>query len=299
MNRRRLLQLPILAGAAAAIAAPARASSGKTMPPDAAGMLYDSTLCIGCKTCVVACREANGLAPSATDGLHDQQTELNATTKNVIKLYRDREQPGVWAFMKQQCMHCIDPACVSACMIGALQKRVQGAVTYEKDTCVGCRYCQIACPFQVPKFEFSSVTPQVVKCELCAPRLQRGQQPACTEVCPRQAVIFGRRDALLQEAKARIARSPGKYQPKVYGEHDGGGTQVLYLSRAEDSFAKLGLPDLGDEAVPHLSESIQHGVYQGMLTPAVLYAGLGALIWRNRRNDDAAKKAAPHPEEER
>jgi Fe-S-cluster-containing dehydrogenase component len=172
-------------------------------------MLYDATLCIGCKACVVACRETNGLPPSrdAKDGnLHDMQMELNANTKNVIKSYSGPAREGQAAqqsYMKSQCMHCIDPACVSVCMIGALKKREFGVVTYDKDLCVGCRYCQMACPFDVPKFEWASTTPKIVKCEMCVHRLVKHQQPACTEACPRQAVIFGKLEGPLRPQALR------------------------------------------------------------------------------------------------
>lgn len=166
-------------------------------------------------------------------------------------------------------------------MLGALQKREFGIVTYDPDLCIGCRYCEIGCPFNVPKFEFAKAAPQIVKCELCKERLANGQEPACTEVCPRKAVIFGRRTELLKEAKRRIADAPDRYVPKVYGETDGGGTQVLYLSHVP--FEKLGLPALGDEPAPQLARTIQHGVYRDFIAPVALYAALGAAVFRNRR----------------
>ena len=279
MDRRNFLKT-LAVGSGAAVAA--RASTHqKEAPPDAVGLLYDSTRCIGCKACVVACREENKLPPAATDGLHDVQTELNGTTKNVIKLYRDEQNPSVFAFMKQQCMHCVDPSCVSVCMLGALSKGPQGVVTYDKDTCIGCRYCQTACPFDIPKFEWESATPKVVKCELCPSRRAQGKQPACTEVCPREAVIFGKREDLLKEAHRRIEKNPAFYQPNVYGETELGGTQVLYLSAVP--FVKLGLPDKGNRAGANVSETLQHGLYQGFIAPLALYAGLAAVVVRNRK----------------
>ena len=289
MERRRFLQSLAVLGSATALGRAASASE-KGLPPDAVGMLYDSTLCIGCKACVVKCREANQLTPQRTrkdGGLHDMQTDLDFDTKTVIKLYQSEagsEGPSS-AFTKQQCMHCIDPACVSACMLGALQKREFGVVTYRANLCVGCRYCQIACPFGVPKFDFGSATPLITKCEMCMPRLLEGKEPACTEVCPRKAIIYGKREALLQEAHARIARQPKRYFPKVYGEHDAGGTQVLYLNPAGLAFEKVGLPALGEQSVPHLSNTIQESLYQGMLTPAALYAALAFVVRRNNKNE--------------
>ena len=288
-DRRSFLKGMLGAGAAAAASAvPASASTGpKEAPADAVGLLYDTTLCIGCKTCVVACREANGLVPDTSDNpLHDAPAALNAQTKNIIKLYKDDD--GRRSYMKQQCMHCVDPACVGACMIGAFQKREYGIVTWDGDRCIGCRYCQVACPFEIPKFQWASATPTIVKCELCNHRLAEGKEPGCTEVCPREAVIYGTRTELLEEAHRRIAENPGRYYkapgddgPRVYGEVDGGGTQCLYLSHVP--FEDLGLPDLGDESHGVLNRTVQHGIYQGFVAPVALYAVLGGVALRNRR----------------
>jgi formate dehydrogenase beta subunit len=263
------------AGATRSHAAPLQAT------PGALGLLYDATLCIGCKTCMVACNDANGLPADTTASpaaLYHKPVDLSARAKTVIKLYADSSEQS---FVKAQCMHCIDPACVSACMLGALKKREFGVVTYEVDYCIGCRYCEIACPFNVPKFEWAKAAPRIVKCELCKERLAQGKEPACTEVCPRKAVIFGSREDLLKEAKRRLAAEPRRYVPKIYGEHDGGGTQVLYLSAVP--FEKLGFPALGTEPAPSLARSIQHGVYKGFVAPLALYGALAAVIWRNRQ----------------
>jgi Fe-S-cluster-containing dehydrogenase component len=252
-------------------------------PADALGLLYDATLCIGCKTCVVKCQEANHLEPDTAgiDARYNAPLSLSANAKTVIKLYRD-DAAGETSYMKAQCMHCIDPACVSACMIGALTKGPNGIVAYNVDYCVGCRYCEIACPFNVPKFQWASATPMIVKCELCRDRLAEGRDPACTEVCPRHAVIFGKRSELLLEAKRRIAADPEKYQPKVYGETEAGGTQCLYIAHVP--FDKLGLPTLDDRPAPELARNIQHTVYKGFIAPIALYGVLGAVMLRNRRS---------------
>jgi Fe-S-cluster-containing dehydrogenase component len=303
VNRRALLKSLALGGVAAtAGATPALARERKTAPPGAMGMLYDATLCIGCKTCVVACKEANDLPPDPgpwkESKLYDAPLDLNATTKNIIKLYRDGSESS---YIKQQCMHCVDPACAAACMLHSLHKdEVTGVVGYNPAYCVGCRYCQMACPFNVPKFEFSKAVPKIVKCELCRHRIKdaavkgpdgftrypKGQGPACAEVCPRGAVIYGRRDELLAEAKRRIAASPGKYfEDRTYGEVDAGGTQVLYL--ADVPFEKLGLPKIGNEAVPETAYAVQEGIYYKLpfAAPVGLYAVLAAVAYRNRRSD--------------
>jgi len=295
MDRRTLLKGIVTAGAAGAAAG---ASGGLAMassvrrqaPADAVGLLYDATKCIGCKTCVVACREANGLPPErSADGLYDAPQDLSSGTKNIIKLCRDGSEVS---FMKAQCMHCVDPACAAACMLGALQKREFGIVSWDGSRCVGCRYCQTACPYNVPKFEWYAKNPKIVKCELCRHLLAEGGMPACAKVCPAQAVIFGKRDELLAEAKRRIADEPDRYVPRVYGEDDGGGTQVLYISHVP--FEKLGLPDLGPEPVPTTARTVQHSVYKGFIAPVALYAVLGAVLLRNRRHpsDETEEEAA-------
>jgi Fe-S-cluster-containing dehydrogenase component len=240
---------------------------------------------------VEACRAANGLEPDTSgfaDGLYQAPVDLSARAKNVIKVYREGERS---AFVKAQCMHCLDPACTSACMLGALKKREKGIVSYDASLCIGCRYCQMVCPFNVPKFEWAKVAPKIVKCELCRHRLAEGKLPACVEVCPRGAVIYGTRADLLAEAKRRLAAHPDRYVPKVYGEHDGGGTQCLYLAAVP--FEKLGLPDLGTEPVPTVAHAVQHGIYKGFVAPVALYAALAAVLVRNRK-----RTAGEKPDEE-
>ena len=292
-TRRAVLKgIAAVAVSAAAGVPDASARERKVPPADAVGLLYDATRCIGCKACMVKCKEANGLPPDTETprgGIYDAPDDLNASTKNVIKLYRGAD--GRTSFMKSQCMHCVDPACASVCMISAFHKGPRGIVSYDPDKCVGCRYCQLACPFNVPKYEWRTPFPKIVKCELCRHLLDKGGIPACVESCPREAVIFGALETLRADAKSRIASGPGKYFPKVYGDTDGGGTQVLYLSAAGIPFDKLGLPDLGDEPIPELTESLQHGVYQGFIAPAVLYGILGLTVfrsWRRQRREEGS-----------
>ena len=283
-DRRSLLKAVAAAGVGQAFQPAFGQQARKPVPHDAVGLLYDTTRCVGCKACVVACKEANEM-PADVDGygggIYDAPEGLNEYTKNVIALHRDGDEVS---YVKKQCMHCVDPACVGACMLGALQKGKYGIVSYDVSKCVGCRYCETVCPFNVPKFEWAKKAPKIVKCELCRHRLAQGKQPACSEVCPREAVIFGNYADLLEDARARLAAHPDRYVPRIYGEHEVGGTQVLYLSHVP--FEKLGFRFQQDESVPHLQQSVQHGVYQGFVAPVALYALLGAVMFRNRRKDD-------------
>jgi Fe-S-cluster-containing dehydrogenase component len=252
----------------------------------------------------VACTQANDLEPDRRGipgDLFQAPVDLNSRTKTVIKLYKDELRNS---YFKAQCMHCVDPACASACMLAALYKDERtGVVGYDPRYCVGCRYCQVACPFNVPKFEFEKAVPEIVKCELCRHRIKdepvpvagfthypQGQGPACCEVCPRAAIIYGRRDELLAEAQRRIAAAPGMYfEDRPYGENDGGGTQVLYLSHIP--FQLLGLPKLDERGVPEVAYAVQHGIYRGFIAPVALYGVLAVVMFRNRRAAEHVGKA--------
>ena len=293
ISRRGAFKVAAFGAATAAGARRAEAREKKEAPADATGMLYDATMCIGCKACVSACRRANSLEMEAHSRLYDDPIDLSANTANIIKLYEGEEGT---AFVKQQCMHCIDPACAAACMMGSFQKRQNGIVTWKPERCIGCRYCQVACPFNIPKFEWNSATPAMVKCQMClakAGTTQEGQlneigQPACTEVCPRKAVIYGPYEELKAEALRRIAENPDKYEDHVYGLDEVGGTQVLYLTAKGISFSKLGLPELGTEPVPALPVGLQHTIYKGFIAPVAVYGVIAGLVWRSRRQYDKA-----------
>ena len=248
-GRRSFLKKAVLTSAAA-LTGTAESARAETVVADENwyGMLYDSTRCVGCKTCMVACKEANHLPPDLDkDRIHDAPVDLSSNTRTLIKLYKDGEKH---AYIKVQCMHCLDPSCVSVCPVGAMKKDPETGVVYVDDSCLGCRYCQMACPFNVPRFEWNSPVPKKIsKCDMCwFTNLKEGKQPACCEVCPNQAIVFGRRKELLEEAKERIRKHPDRYIPRIYGESEVGGTGVLYLAGVE--FEKLGLPTLPLHAPP-------------------------------------------------
>jgi formate dehydrogenase beta subunit len=266
----------------------AKADEVREAPRKAVSLLYDTTRCIGCKSCVAACTEANNLQPDTglSGGLHQAPADLNAFTKNIIKLYRPADGSR-WSYVKQQCMHCVDPTCVAGCSFFALTKNPEnGIVSWNSKKCMGCRYCEISCPYHVPKFQWQGMNPKIVKCEFCQDRLAAGKQPACTSVCPVQAVVFGTREENLAEAKRRIAENPGKYyENRVYGEHDGGGTQNLYLTHVP--FEKLGLPILGNESIPSKYMKWQRKLYSFLVVPTVLYVTMVSVIrgsWKEHKH---------------
>jgi Fe-S-cluster-containing dehydrogenase component len=307
ISRRDLLKGAALAGGALAVVGSGSAEAREKVEPgtEAVGMLFDSTRCVGCRACQTACKKANKLPADEVHagGVYDAPTDLNSTTKNVIKVLPTAQGD---VYMKQQCMHCVDPSCVSACMMAALhkegeskksvagEKKGSGIVLWDKSTCVGCRYCQIACAFNVPKFEWNEAFPAIVKCELCRSRADAKAtgplavaNPACCEVCPREAVVYGHRSALLAEAKRRVAAAPNRYADKVYGEKDGGGTQVLYLAAKGVSFQDLGLPALSERSPAQFSESVSHAPYLHGVTPIALYAAMAFVINRNKKKEEA------------
>jgi Fe-S-cluster-containing dehydrogenase component len=316
--RRHFLKGALTGGAAlasAALASDVCARETHTRPADGLGLLYDATLCIGCKACVAACKQANDNPPefSTQDQLWDTPLDTSGYTFNVIKMYRngtmqtkDAEVDG-FAFMKTSCMHCADPSCVSACPVSAMTKDpVTGIVSYDADICVGCRYCVVACPFGIPKYQYDSPTGKIAKCELCRHRTKDGHYSACAEVCPTGATLYGKTAELLAEAKRRIALEPGsvtqyprgklggvdqsyegsvgKYLKHVYGEKEYGGTQVLKLSAV--NFAKVGMPDLPPNSSASTSETIQHSLYGGLMLPVVVLGALSFIAKKNVHDEE-------------
>jgi len=293
ISRRKFLKLGAAAGGTAvcSVATPAAARGPKQPDPNWYGMLNDSTRCIGCKGCQSACKRENDLPPESTLGdkqqfggtLYDSPRGLSENTYTVIKLHKD-QQTGESTFVKRQCMHCVDPACASACIVGALKKQPNGAVTYDAGMCMGCRYCMVACPYSVPQFEWQKAIPSIRKCTFCSDkRLPKGQPTACSEACPAGAITFGKRNDLLKIARQRIADNPELYDPNVYGEYEVGGTGVFYLTRKQVSYASLGLPDFDYRPVSGLTESIQHRIFQYFIPPIAVYSILGGIMAYNQR----------------
>jgi formate dehydrogenase iron-sulfur subunit len=213
-------------------------------------LLLDDTKCIGCDSCTAACREKHG-APQQheAESLSLEAPHLTEEKLTVLKKVAGRDGE---VYFRRICMHCLQPTCASVCPVGALYKTAAGPVLYDAEICMGCRYCVQACPFFVPRFEWASRKPRVRKCDFCPDLLAAGKRPACAEACPTGATLAGERDALLKEARSRLAAEPDKYVPRIYGEREAGGTSVLMLSSV--AFAELGLPEnLPAEPLPVLT----------------------------------------------
>lgn len=240
--------LAALVGLGSLATAPALEAAGGPADDQAWAMLIDLTRCTGCESCALACKEANKLP-------NPQIAPIRLDSKAYSFVEERRLEGGEEpVFVKRQCMHCLHPGCASACTVGALKKTKAGPVVYDAGKCIGCRYCQYACPFSVPAYDWQNPLGLIHKCEMCRERLAEGEQPACAAACPTGAVQFGRRRDLLAQAHARIQTNPGRYIDHVYGEHEAGGTSMLYLSAVP--FSELGFPDLGERTVPHYAEQV-------------------------------------------
>jgi formate dehydrogenase iron-sulfur subunit len=247
-----------------------------------AAILIDVTRCIGCEECVLACKEENDLGPDRLRPGQEAVNGLSASRFSTILRYPDDH------FVRQQCRHCLEPACVSACLVGAMQKTPEGPVIYDSELCMGCRYCLVACPYGIPRYEWDAAAPLVKKCTLCNHRVVEGEEPACVEACPEDALLFGERDDLLVEARRRIAEKPDTYIDHIYGESEVGGTSVLYIS--DISLGFLGWSEnLGDGDLPQLTHAALKKVPWTVLGMGSLMGGIYWVI--NRRMKLAAKAA--------
>ena len=290
IERREFLKTLVVASGSLAGVSSLKASNNDKLNPDRFGVLSDLTYCVGCRKCEWACNEANELPNQPLDSFSDTSVFENMrrpTSKKytVVNSYADKGLDGGDLNVKIQCMHCEHPACVSACIVGALQKHPDGPVTYNVSACIGCRYCMIACPFQIPAYEYEKVlTPQVRKCTLCFERtIENGQLPACVEVCPTEAIVFGHRKDLLELAHERIRKNPDKYIDHVYGEYEVGGTSWMYLSN--QPFSDIGFPELDEKSPAQLTESIQHGIFKGFAGPIMLF-GLLSIIMKVMKKEE-------------
>ncbi|MCP3943928.1 MAG: 4Fe-4S dicluster domain-containing protein [Desulfobacteraceae bacterium] len=294
MSRRKFLGCITAAlGTTTGAGALAHAASNKdfTGYPDSFGVLHDSTKCIGCRKCEQACNEVNSLAkpgkPFDDLTVLDQKRRTGEASYTIVNKFGN---PPVFA--KTQCNHCQEPACASACFVKALKKDPSGAVTYDESLCVGCRYCMVACPFNIPAYTYNDpLTPKVTKCTMCLPRIKEGKLPGCVEICPREALIFGKRDKLVTLAWEKIDRNPDHYFKHLYGEHEMGGTSWLYLSQVP--FTKIGMrEDLGVTSAPKLTSGALGAVPIIVGLWPVLLTGVYAISKRKEKIAEEEQESA-------
>jgi len=288
-DRRKFLKIST---AATAALIPGMASATKDHCEEdfdnAFGVLADTTVCIGCRNCELACNQENKL-PEQPSGYFSDKSVFDSRRRPTIESLTVVNSPlesnssDQQSFGKIQCMHCNHPACVSACIVGAMTKCRHGVVTYDAWKCIGCRYCMVACPFQIPAYEYEEpLHPRVMKCTFCYDRIHDDKKPACVESCPVEALTFGKRGDLIKLAHLKIKSNPDNYFDHVYGEKEIGGTSWMYL--ASNEFINFDLPKLKEEKIPELTETIQHGVFKSFLPPLALYGFLGLIMHSIREN---------------
>lgn len=267
INRRDFMKTLGLAGATLAVGKGLAAGTKKDSPAvEFYGILYDSTRCKACHGCEFDCATANNLPePTGFDAKGIRKTD--ETRRTVVNTYKTSKGE---AYIKTQCMQCAEPACAAACLTQAMHKTQEGPVIWRGEKCMGCRYCMVSCPFDMPKFQYNSPNPKIEKCTMCYELIKKGETPACAANCPNDALLFGSRRALIKEARKRIVENPKRYVDEIYGERDAGGTGWLYLSAVP--FEELGLKtNLQKSSYPALSKGFLYSVPTiFVLWPAIL-----------------------------
>jgi formate dehydrogenase iron-sulfur subunit len=246
------------------------------------GVLVDTTRCLGCRTCEMSCAEAHGLpAPDfGNNSIFDTPRTTSEKQWTVVNRYKTKTGDF---YVKRQCMHCVEAACAAGCPTRAMYKTQQGPVIWRENKCMGCRYCMLSCPFDIPKFEYDKAVPRIQKCILCWDRLQKGLQPACVENCPGSALLFGKRSDLLVTANERIYAKPTSYHRGIYGEQEVGGTGWLYISAVP--FHQLGFrTDLGNVAYPEYTKEFLYGVPVVLLLWPAMLLGLNKAAEKDKED---------------
>jgi formate dehydrogenase iron-sulfur subunit len=254
-------------------------------------ILVDVTKCTGCEKCVDACIDVNKLNKTKAD--YDRATAKDGLSDNRFLSIVEVEQGH---FARKSCMHCLEPSCVSACLVGGLTKTENGAIVYDPDKCIGCRYCMLSCPFSIPRYQWDKPSPYIKKCQMCYDKLEDGGKPACVEACPSNAIVFGDRKQLLAKAKSIIRKDPSKYIDHVWGEKEFGGTSLLYISDVD--LAEIGWPEKSTTSIPELTEPLIEktpfiglGVGLGLVSLNWIVGRRKALARKNNVNDVARNEA--------
>jgi Fe-S-cluster-containing dehydrogenase component len=293
ITRRKFLGALSAAGAGSLIPGGKIFAYGNT---EFAGVLVDTTRCIGCRKCEQACATVNGnpVPDPADKSVFEKKRDASTKTWTVVNRF-ETEKGTV--FVKKQCFHCNQPACASACLVKAMLKTEPGPVIWRESKCMGCRYCMVSCPFDVPKFEYESAVPKIQKCHFCYARLAEGKIPACVEACPVEALSFGSRKQMLTLARTKIAQVPERYYGHIYGETEAGGSGWLYISGVP--FDQIGFKtSISTTPYPEYTKGFLYAVpFIFVLLPTFL---LGISQLTKRKNDLAHEepKTAGKTEEE-
>ena len=283
IDRRSFFKVLGLTGLSLGTGQKLNAKSKKEDETEFYSILYDSTRCGGCQCCEIVCALEHGLPePDIEDmpeiGISRKTNENRHTAINAF----DTSQGEV--YIKNQCMQCNQPACASACLTQAMHKTEEGPVIWRGDKCMGCRYCMVSCPFDMPKFEYLSTNPKIQKCDMCFERIHEGKLPVCVENCPAEALTFGTRKEMIAEARRRIYQDPDLYHDHIYGEHEAGGTGFLYLSPVP--FEELGFnTEIQNKPYPELTKGFLYSVPSiFVLWPAILL-GIHKATSNNHKNN--------------
>jgi formate dehydrogenase iron-sulfur subunit len=298
ISRRTFLGWLGAAGVGTALGNTVHAASNKHFDgyPNSKGVLFDNTRCIGCRKCEEGCNRVNELPepprPFSDLSLLDTKRRTTAKTYTVVNRYDDVVSEKGPLYRKIQCNHCLEPACASACFVRAFTKTKTGAVIYDASVCVGCRYCMIACPFEIPTYEYDNAfSPRVMKCTMCYPRISKGLLPGCVEVCPTEALTYGKREDLLRIGRERIAKFPERYVNHIYGENEMGGSAWLYLSAV--AFEEVGMrEDLGVTPAPKFTAGALSVVPVVAGLWPVLLTGIYAMNQRKEKIERQEKEEA-------
>jgi formate dehydrogenase iron-sulfur subunit len=300
-----------IGGAAAATLATGTLEAGTVKKfegyPGRYGLLHDTTLCVGCRSCEVACKEVNGLPP-VEEPIGDTQVfetvrRTTDTSLTVVNRYLEGSDDSPPVYRKLQCMHCNEPCCATVCPVHAFEKTPEGPVLYHPELCMGCRYCVMACPYYALAYEFDDpLTPRVMRCTMCYDRIKEGRLPGCAEACPMGAITFGERDELIEVARERIRKYPDRYINHIFGEHEFGGTSWMIL--AGEPFKELDLEEgLTYEPLPAIATSylgvvpLVITIYPGLLLGMYAFSKRQQAVAKHEREEAVAETLAAAGEE--
>jgi formate dehydrogenase iron-sulfur subunit len=271
--------------------------------------LIDTTKCIGCKACQVACMEWNDLRDEIGTNVGGYQNPHDLTDQSwTLMRFAEYENPAKggdleWLIRKDGCMHCADPGCLKACPApGAIVQYANGIVDFQEENCIGCGYCIAGCPFNIPRI--SQRDHKAYKCTLCSDRVAVGLEPACIKSCPTGALVWGTKEDMHQHAAERVEdlKSRGFDQAGVYDPPGVGGTHVMYvLHHADQPELYNGLPE--DPRIS-LSTRLWKGVTKPLALAGIALTALAGFfhfirVGRNETHESDEQAAAQATERAR